>query len=346
MTKPVTIHDIAKRANVSVATVSRALADSPRVTPETRNRIKQIARELNYVPNAIARGLVTKSSKTIGMVIPDIMNPFFPEVAKGLEACANRHGFNVLLCNSDLDLQKEREHIEDLFSLRTVGIAIMPVTERVDHILYRYPPNSNIVFISYVPDQCECSGVATNDFRSGFLGADYLVRLGHERVAFVGGGENRQITRNRYHGYAAALEKAALEPFLEPNGRNEKDPWGEAFWPGDSLLQLPEPPTAVVAYNDVTAISFMGSAVSMGYRVPEDISVVGIDDVYLSNFPQIDLTTVAQDKYAIGEICAQIIIERVNDPESGKRAVRKTLEPKLVPRGSCQRLEPARSGKK
>jgi len=325
--KTPTISDIARSANVSTATVSRALANSPLVTPETRDRIQRLAQEMQYVPNAFARGLVTNSVRIIGMIIPDILNPFFPEVAKGVEAYAQMRGFSVVLCNSNMDVRKERGYIESLFSLRACGIAIMPMSEDLEHIHKRFPPDSNIAYLSYVPENCGCSGVSADDFGCGYLAAEHLLSLGHRNIAFVGGGENRQITDRRYAGYMAALRKAHLEPW---NESDSGDP--------ESVLEDAPRPTAAVCYNDMAAIRLIESAGRRGLSIPQDLSVVGIDDIYLSQLGPIQLTTVAQDKYRIGEGCAKIIIDRVLDEGAYQGPVRLTVEPTLVVRRSTAPL--------
>jgi len=337
MNDHVTLQDIARAANVSVSTVSRALSNSPVVTEKTRIRIQNLAQTMRYTPNIMARSLVKSTSNTIGMVIPDIMNPFFPEVAKGVEAYANQHGFNVLLCNSNQDIEKEKRYVENLFSLRVVGITIMPVTERLEHIFLRYPPDSNIAFLSYIPEALGCSGVEVDDVKSGYLATRHLVELGHQDIAFVGGGENSQITFRRHSGYEQALQEANIEP-MTPGDGGESDLAEFGFNPGDLVFERRPLPTAIVAYNDVTALRVIETAGRRGILVPRDLSVVGIDDIYLSRLWQIQLTTVAQDKYRIGEWCARIVIDRFRDPETHRETVRKTCNPRLVVRNTTRAI--------
>jgi len=332
----ITIRDIAKSANVSHTTVSRALSDSSLVTEKTKIKIKELARQMGYIPNAVAKGLATNKTNTIGMIIPDIMNPYYSEVAKGLKDYANREGFNVFLCDTDRDPKKEQNYIDELYSQRVGGVIISPVSEDLTHVISKYPPDGPLVFLSYQPDIANCSYVVTDPFRITYIGTKHLIKLGHKKIAFIGYEKNIQTTSLRYNGYKTALEESGLEPFSSENSSYEIYE-NVGYELTKELLLKDEIPTAILAYNDIIALGAMEAAEEFGLQVPDNLSVMGIDNISISNLYRIHLTTVSQDRFKLGEWCAKILIDKIRNPEN-RKSIQKVLEPKLVIRKTCKAL--------
>ncbi|WP_094548425.1 LacI family DNA-binding transcriptional regulator [Petroclostridium xylanilyticum] len=325
----VTIKDIAKVANVSYATVSRALSNHPEVSDKTKKRIQDLAKAMGYTPNAIARGLVTKNTHTIGLIIPDITNPFFPEVAQGIEDCANRNGYQVFLCNSNWQLNKEKEYLKALYEKRVEGIVIGPVSNDVSHLLDTVNKNVPLVFAAYKPQIEECNYVATDDYKSAVIAMEYLIKLGHRKIAFIGGQH-----KVRLNGYIDILQKYNIPvmPSYIKYGQFKQE---SGYQMAKELLIENEIPTAILAGNDIIALGVIQAIEEFGLSVPNNISVVGFDDISFAALDKIQLTTVFQPKYKIGELCVEILLDKIKNPDNHK-FVHKILEPKLIIRKTCK----------
>jgi len=331
----VTIKDIAKAANVSYATVSRALADHPDISEKTKQKIKKLAKEMGYTPNTIARGLVTKSTGFIGLVIPDITNPFFPEVAQGVEDYVYKQGYTMLLCTTDWQLDRESRYLKALESKMVDGIIIAPATDDISHVIEDFSDgNKPIVFVSYKPDDLTCNFVAIDDYKCGYMATEYLLKLGHRDIAYIGGLENSRSDRQRFSGYRDALGKYSLPLKYSPRHGQFKTMSGYELTK-ELLIYSDDIPTAILAGNDVLALGVMQAVEEFGLKIPENVSVMGIDDISFSAFDKISLTTVAQPKEEMGKLAAEILIQKVKEP-ANKNPVQKILEPRLVIRKTCR----------
>jgi LacI family transcriptional regulator len=334
-----TIKDIAKQVNVSYATVSRALNNKYGVKRETRERVLKAARTLNYSPNAIARGLVKRQTHSIGLVIPDITNPFFPEVARGIEDGAQAAGYNVFLCNTNWEVARELQYLDLLIEKRVDGILIAPIPARVSKVERTLRSRIPVVYVSRAPRSSTASYVAIDDVRGAFLATQHLIESGYRSIGFIGAPESlvsedhASATDERLKGYKLALHTAGLEEdsrfigfgdFKRESGYNIVKRWIEAG----------RYPRAVFGENDLLAIGVMQGAKDMGLSVPHDLAVVGFDDIPLAGFPEIQLTTVFQPKYEMGKIAVQILLERMNggDRQGQRRHV--ILDPRLIKRAS------------
>jgi LacI family transcriptional regulator len=306
------------------------------VKPETADRVSRIANEMGYAPNAIARGLVRNNTKTIGVIIPDIMNDFFPEVARGIEDYARTQGFSTFLCNSSMSIERERQYIEELYGYRAGGIIVLPVSDELSHIFSRFRPEDNVVFLSYKPAVDRCSIVGVDDVAIGYTATRYLLRLGHRRIAFFGGKESGRILEDRYNGYRRGMDEEGLPPIAHfaqrPGTGDESDPIKTSF---HRFLLDADPPTGIVAYNDMTAIDLMERIEGYGLRVPEDVSVIGVDNISLAGNFRINLTTIGQDRYRLGELSARKIVSRFYSEEDISDRDETLLETELIVRGTC-----------
>ncbi|AEG15214.1 LacI family transcriptional regulator [Desulfofundulus sp. TPOSR] len=328
----VTIKDIARKAGVSYATVSRALNNRPEVSEKTRREIQRLAAEMGYKPNAIARGLVTRETLTLGLVIPDITNPFFPEVARGVEEAASEAGYSVFLCNTNWDVDKERTYIELLEEKRVDGLILASVTEDEGYLAELLSRKTPVVLINRILDQVDTNYVAIDNVKGAQQAVEHLISLGHRRIAYVGGLEHVESTTERLHGYrlALAINNIPFEEELVRYGSFKKE---SGYENALSLLSLPEPPTAIFAANDILALGVIQAIKERGLKVPENVAVVGFDDIPFAAYAEVNLTTVAQPKYTMGEMAAKILIDEIRKgPSPEKKHI--VLPPTLVIRAS------------
>lgn len=318
----VSIRDIARLAEVSHSTVSRALGDSPLVSSETKARIQRLAQEMGYSPDAQARSLVMGRTHTIGIVVTAITDPFIAEIVQAVERTAGDHDYSVILASSNSKPEREIAAVEMLQSKRVDGVIV--TSSRVG-ALYQEHLDRLGVPVVLVNSHSEQSGpytfsVNVDNRHGGCLATEHLVRLGHRRVAYVSGPENHSDDRERLAGYRQALAEAGI-PFdpalvLQGNGRSSG---GERAW--SQLLALQPPPTAAFCYNDVTAIGLIRAARKSGRTLPRDLALVGFDDIPFASYIQPSLTTVAQPKAQMGRQAVEMVLGLMNSGEAHVPAV-------------------------
>ncbi len=329
----VTIWDVAKKAGVSVATVSRVINHSThKVNEATRRRVLAAIQELGYQPNDVARGLKKRTSRTIALIVPDISNPFYPAIARGIEDIANQHGYAVVLCNTYENLTKEREYL-DLLRRRWVdGLIFATVGRNTRHLRWLRGHSIPVVLIARDVEGLEIGSVLVDNFQGAYEAIRRLIRLGHRRIGFIGGPPNLHVVQERRRGYLQALCEAEIEPdpSLSVEGNFRAEGGFEAM---QQLLQIPLPPSAVFAANDLMAIGAMDAIKRSGLRIPEDVAVVGFDDITFASLVELTLTTVAQPKYKMGTMAMSRLLEIMRGKRNGPRKI--VLEPQLVVRDSC-----------
>jgi LacI family transcriptional regulator len=339
MENKVTIKDIARVAKVSHTTVSRALNDKSRICRATKEKILSIARELNYRPNFIARSLVMKRTKTLGLVITTIVNPFYTELARGIEATASEMGYSIILCCTHSNLSVERRYIDMLRSKGVDGIIFTSAHMKDPNILKLAEEEYPIVLVNrrtYQPLVREkIDYVGVNNILGGFLAVDHLIRLGHQRIGVIGGSYESSVGVERLEGGRRALKAYGLEVrenyFLEGNFLKESGYQG-----GLRFLDMPEPPTALFAANDYMALGAYQATVERGLRVPEDLALVGFNDIEFSGMKGIELTTIGQRKYEMGPLAVRCLIKRIEGEQAGsKEAEEMVLDPELIIRRTC-----------
>ncbi len=307
------IKDIAERAGVSVATVSRALSGSSLVTDETRQRINALARELNYRPNVSARNLRTRRSMSVLLVVRDVGNPFYLEILKGVEATAREAGYAVLMGNTENDPDREVEYFNMLRDGHADGMILM--TGKLPP-----PEPGESADLSHLPvvialEMIEGSGfphVQIDNVAAAEAAVDHLIALGHRRIAHIAGPLPEVMALHRRDGYRAAMKAAGL---AVPEGYEVRGDYllesGEAC--ASDLFALPEPPTAIFAANDEMAYGAIHALRRLGRDVPGDVSVVGFDDLYLSKAFYPPLTTVSQPRADIGRTAMSQLLNVLSD---------------------------------
>lgn len=309
------IKDIARAAGVSHSTVSRALQGSNQVSAGTVARIRKIAEEAGYRPSAAARSLVVGRSNTIGVVVTNIADPFVAGVVSGIEDMAEQHGYSVFLANSHADPQRELRVVRSFEERRVDGIIVtssrvgalyVPVMERL-----RVP----VVLLNNQHPSEFVHSVLIDNLGASYEATRHLVELGHRRIAYIGDRLGHQSDTERSAGYRRALEEAGIEfePTLAVRGNGMPEGGEDAM---AQLLSLPQPPTAVFCYNDMTALGVMRRIRAIGLRIPRDVSVVGFDDLYLSQYLEPPLTTVRQPMRQMGRMAMETLLHIFDGPHS------------------------------
>jgi DNA-binding LacI/PurR family transcriptional regulator len=329
------IKDIARLAHVSHPTVSRALQNSPLVNPRTAEKIRKIAEQAGYRASAVARGLVTRRTLTIGLVVTTVADPFTSEVFSGIEQEAHDRGYCVFLAESNADPQREREVVRTFAERRVDGIIV--TSSRVG-ALYLPLLSEMMVPIVLLNDQhpgAFVHSVMIRNLEGSRAAASHLIGLGHRRIAYIGDQIGYQSDTERCAGYREALDAAgigvAAELMVQGDGKPEA-----ARRAMDRLLALAEPPTAVCCYNDMTALGAMRSIRLHGLRVPEEISVVGFDDLFFASYTQPPLTTVRQPMRRMGKLAMESLFKLMSGDES---EIRIKVESELIVRESTGRVK-------
>lgn len=333
MSREPTIYDVARVAGVGIATVSRVLNKSPRVSEETREKVLQAMARLNYQPSVVASALTKKKTYTVALFVSDITNPFWGGVARGVEDLGREHGFSVVMCNTDYDPAREAQYIAVLRKKNVDGFIFASADLRNINIFKLKAAGFPIVLLSREVEGVEVDVVRVDDREGGYLATRHLVELGHRRIAIITGPLSSYPAYQRLRGYTQALEEAGLEwreEYVVEGGFR-----GEAGRLADQLLALPEAPTAIVAANDLVAAGVYKTLKARGVRVPADVSVVGYDDSDLAELMEPGLTTVAQPLYDMGRKAMEFLLAQVMAPVGNRPAARQFVyQPRLVVRGS------------
>jgi LacI family transcriptional regulator len=326
-----TIKEVASRAGVSTATVSHVINNTRYVSDPVRQRVQEAMDELGYRPNVFARSLRQGKTRTLGLILPDSANPFYAELGHALENAAFLRNYNVILCSTCSSIERERIYFDLLLDKQVDGIILD--TEELDpgEIINRLPTDYPIVLVDRNFSEDIFDTVLTDNRLGGYLATRYLVELGHTRIACVTGPSNFLGAAHRLQGYQKALAESGIPP--EPGLIVYGDfTAGSGHHAAQLLLQLPEPPTAVFVGNDMMAIGFLRSALDMHLKIPEELSIIGFDDLELCMYLYPALTTFAQPKAEIGEKAIQLLLDRIENPKLPLREI--LIPPSLVIRES------------
>ena len=319
------MRDVAERAGLSVSTVSHVINNTRAVSVESRQKVLEAMDELDYKPNALARSLRRRKTNTLGMIVPDSANPFFAEIARAIEDASFAQNYSVILCNSEGDLEKQQAYTDVLIENRVAGILFVAAgisTELVSDLGRRKVP---LVVIDREVPGVDVDTVMTNHAQGGCLATQHLIDLGHRRIACIAGNSEVSPSAERLTGYRETLQKNAIafDESLVVKGDFQYQSGYEAT---NYLLALETPPTAVFACNDLMAVGSISAASALGIRVPDDLSVVGFDDVQLASYTNPSLTTVDQPKVKIGTLATQMLLERMKDLDATPRFERLDTE--------------------
>jgi len=321
----VTIKDVARAAGVSPSTVSRVISDHPRISQATKERVRRVMKELGYHPNAIARSLVTQSSRTIGLVLSRaaetaLANPFFPEVIRGIGAVANQARYALLLSTSLTPQEELDECVEMLESHRVDGVILLASRVK-DRLVARLVQEGHpFVVVGRVPQGEGVWWVNTDNTQAAREAVEHLLALGHRRIGCLAGDPDYLVTQDRVAGYRQALEEAGI-PF-DPHLVRYTDFSRDQGWAAArELLQQTPQPTAFFATDDLLAWGAVQAAGDLGLAVPGQVSVVGFNDDPLSAYVAPPLTTVRVPIFELGRVAAQLLLERLQNPDAPARQV-------------------------
>lgn len=298
------LRDVAQRAGVSKATVSRVLNNARYVDPETRQRVLEVARQLKYYQNVHARRLAKRRSDLFGLIVSEIANPFFPEVIRGFEAAALERGFDVLLCNTEYGPERIEAAVRKMIENKVRGAAIMTSVMDRGHISELASHHISTVILDQGSPGRFVSSIRI-DYSGGVSQAiDHLLELGHRRFAFVAGPGNIRSALTFREAFIKALERRQITPFQVLEGNHKVDGGAAA---ARALLGGPNLPTAILCGNDLTAIGVMNALEGAGVQVPQDVSVVGFDDIYFAHLARPALTTIRLSREGLGRLAFEAL---------------------------------------
>jgi DNA-binding LacI/PurR family transcriptional regulator len=334
-TKVPSIKDIARIAGVSHCTVSRALHHSPLISPKTAERIREIARRSGYVPNQVARSLVSRSTHTVGVVVTTIADPFIGEVVEGIESIANQRGYSVILANSQADPELEIKVVDSFTQRRVDGILV--TASRVGALHGKRLAGTNVPIVLINNQRLQPSRAGERTYSVGIDNVTatrdivgHLLQLGHRRIAYIGDRSGYHSDEERLSGYRARLRLAQIsfdsKLVLRGDGKAEEGERAAA-----QLLDLPNRPTAIFCYNDMTALGALRAAGNRGLRVPEDVSIAGFDDLFVASYTTPPLTTIRQPKQEMGRRAMSILLDLLAGEVPDTRIL---LTGELIVRGS------------
>jgi len=340
------VKDVAAHAGVSLGTVSNVLNRPERVASDTRARVETAMAELGFVRNESARQLRAGESLTLAYVMLDATNPFFTDVAQGIEDAAEQADLSVVLCNSDNRAERELTYLTRLQQQRVQGVLIPPVapdSPTLDDVVRR---GTRLVIVDRTRTGNTHCSVAVDDRLGGRLAVDHLLETGHDRIAFVGGPQSLGQVRDRRDGALAALEDAGrpAETLVRVDTTALSVAEGRAA--GERIAGMPAAgrPTAAFCANDLLALGLLQQYVALGLRVPQDLAIVGYDDIVFASAAAVPLTSVRQPRRELGRTAAQLLLDEATNPDHEHQQV--LFTPELVARASTRRLprEPRRGG--
>lgn len=313
---------IAELAGVSLGTVSHVLNDTVKVREPLRQRVLDAVRTTGYQPSQLARGLRRDKTNLLAMIIPDILNPFFPGVVRGAEDVAFANGYRLMLCNTDNDHQKEVMHLKALRTYLPSGLIVIPADRSdltVETESYR-KAGAAVVCIDRIPDNWDGDSVTINNVQGAYNATSYLIRLGHKQLATITGPVHLTSSQDRLKGFKKALRQEGLEVAQAYTQESTFDRAG-GFAKTKILLKMLPRPTAILASNDMIALGALLAIREQGLRCPEDVSLIGFDGLDLTETTTPPLSSVYQSSYQLGAEAAQLALDRVADKDSPVRRI-------------------------
>lgn len=316
----ITIYDVAREANVSMATVSRVVNNNPNVKPTTRKKVLETIKRLGYRPNAVARGLASKKTTTIGAIIPDISSIFFSELVRGIEDIATMYNYNIILSNSDQNKEKELRLINTMFEKQVDGVLFMGGNVTEEHVEQFSTSSVPVVLAATHDETGKIPSVNIDYEEAAYEATKFFIDKGHKHPAIVSGQNSVQSNVLKYEGYLRALKESGTqinEKFIIDNEYSY-----EAGIAGvKQLLELDEKPTAVFVASDEMALGVIHGAQDLGYNVPEDIEVFGFNNTRLSTMVRPTLSTVIQPMYDLGAVAMRLLTKYMDKEEDAESTV-------------------------
>lgn len=317
----ITIKDIARELKISTSTVSRALADKWDVNPDTRKAVMELAEKWNYRPNPISLSLKQQQSMLIGVVIPEFINSFFPEVIMGIESVLRPEGYQIVISQSNESYENELSNLKMLESKMVDAflISVTKETKNVDYFNHLIDSRIPVVFFNRICPDLQAPAVVIDDYKWAFLAVEHLIKEGRRRIVHLSGQENLQLSKDRKQGYIDALKKHGIpvdESLIIPAGVMMEMGIMGAY----KILEMATLPDAIFAINDPIAIGAMKTLQKQGVRVPEDIAVVGFTESKMALIVEPNLTTVEQPTFEMGKAAAELLLEQIRNRDEEKKS--------------------------
>jgi DNA-binding LacI/PurR family transcriptional regulator len=316
------MRQIAERAGVSIGTVSHVINETATVRPKLRERVIEAIRSMGYQPSALAQGLRKNRTNMLGMVIPDITNPFFPGVVRGVEDVAYKRSFRVILCNADNDPGKEASYVRELRSYHIAGLLIIPAAgaDIAGHLRDYGSASVPVVCIDRVPEGWKGDAVLVANAEGAYLATRHLIQMGHKRLAVIAGPLKLTNAVERLKGFTRALNEARIE--IDPEFVQEAlFDTASGYQAALRILRMLPRPTAIFACNDLMAFGVLQAARELGLRCPEDLSIAGFDSLEFTKFTDPSLTSVYQPGYQLGATSARLLLQRIDGMRSAPKKV-------------------------
>jgi DNA-binding LacI/PurR family transcriptional regulator len=335
-----TILDVAKLAGVSRSTVSRVISNNGAVKPATRIAVENAIEELDFTPSYFAQGIKTGKTKTLAMIVPDYSNLYYGEMFRGLEQVALKHGYMVMICNTDKSSTRERSYTEELLKRKVDGIIYNTYKRNSENTQYfiNLSKKMPFVFMDLLPWEDEhVPYVLTEGFESSKKAVKYLVEKGKKRIGYIRMPPYISVVQHRYAGYKQGLIECGIEPdgdivYQCPNNEVGKTHLEIGYEGAQALMSKSSPPDAIMTSVDIMAVGAIKYLKKAGYHVPHDVAVLGFDDIALATVIEPNLTTIAQPTRRIGEEAAKILIAKINEEENVKDQI--MFEPEFIIRQS------------
>ena len=328
------LKDVALKAGVSTATVSRVINGDSKVVLETKHKVQKAIKELNYTPSRVAQRLRSKGkeSKLIGLVLPDIENPFYVDMVKGIELVAYNHGYSVIIGNFSQNKARSEMYIDILKAEGVNGFIVAPVTNDDQKVKELIKSGYQVTCVDRDIEGVEVDVVKVNNEEAAYEAVRHLINLGHRRIGHVGGQWDIPTSKARLAGYRRALEESSL-PVDQQLIINKSSSFQSGVESASILLDLPQPPTAIFAGNNLLTLGALRAIHARNMNIPKDISIIGFDDMYWSESLNPPLTAVRQDGFEIGRRATELLLSRMVDPD--RPCIKVTLDAKLKVRKSC-----------
>lgn len=331
----ITIYDVAREANVSMATVSRVVNKNPNVKPSTRKKVLDTIERLNYRPNAVARGLASKKTTTVGAIIPDISSVFFAELARGIEDIATMYNYNIILSNSDQNKQKELQLMDTMLEKQVDGILFMGGNITEEHEKEFANASIPVVLAATYSDSEKIPSVNIDYEAAAYEGTKLLIEKGHKDIAFISSKEEVNVNSFKFKGFSKALAEASLE-INQDFIIKDNFTYDGGISAVNKLLDLDKKPTAVFAASDEMAVGVIHGVQDRGYSVPDDLEVIGFNNTRLAQMVRPTLSTIVQPMYDIGAVAMRLLTKYMNKEESEEAETKVVLPHRIIERDSTK----------
>lgn len=341
MSEKVTIYDIAKKLDITAATVSRALNNNPKISPATRKLVLEAAAKMNYKQNKLAQALRSGKSNNVGVIVPRIDSNFFASVIRGIEEELHPEGYHVIICQTHEDEKREIENINTLLNAQVDGIlmSISNVSSENEHVIKRViAKNVPLVFFDRKMNIDGVSSVTINDFEGGYIATKHLIDQGCTAIAHLAGDQSLEIYQNRFQGYKQALLDNGF-PFKEEYVLRTKSNVDAGIDAAKKLLQLGNPPNAIFSSSDFAGLGAIQEIKEQGIRIPKEFCVVGFGNEPFTKFMELSISSVDQSPMEMGKMAAKVFLEQINSTEQLKIEKKVVLVPELLIRKSSNKLK-------